>query len=124
MLISIDPNSAVAPYEQIRGQVTDLARSGELPTGMRLPTVRKLAGDLGLAVNTVGRAYRELETDRVIETRGRNGTFIAATGTAAHQEAAALAADYAAHAHRLGLAQEEATEAVLTAIRAAYHEPL
>ena len=124
MLIAIDPASAVAPYEQIRGQVTRMARSGALPTGMRLPTVRKLAGDLGLAVNTVGRAYRELEADRVIETRGRNGTFIAASGTAALQEAAALAADYAGHARRLGLTQDEAADAALTALRATYHEPL
>lgn len=124
MLITIDPAGAVAPFEQIRAQVTRLARSGELPAGLRLPTVRKLAGELGLAVNTVGRAYRELEADRVIETRGRNGTFIAASGTAAHQEAAAHAAEFAAHARRLGLTGGEAAEAALTAVRAAYHEPL
>ena len=59
--------------------------------GTRLPTVRELAGKLGLAVNTVARAYRELESAGVLETRGRFGTFVArvdpadtAMATAAH----------------------------------------
>ncbi len=66
-------------------------RDGRLPPGTRLPTVRELAGQLGLAVNTVARAYRELETAGVVETRGRFGTFVArvdpadaAMATAAH----------------------------------------
>nr|BBJ54824.1 hypothetical protein SAVMC3_74530 [Streptomyces avermitilis] len=59
-----------APYEQVRAQIAEQARSGELPVGYRLPTVRGLAESLGLAANTVAKAYRALESDGVIETRG------------------------------------------------------
>ncbi|MDX6240433.1 MAG: hypothetical protein QOG10_5253, partial [Kribbellaceae bacterium] len=61
MIISVDPGAAKPPYEQVKGQVEQLIRRGELAQGTRLPTVRQLAGDLGLAVNTVARAYKELE---------------------------------------------------------------
>ena len=75
-LIDIDASSAVAPYEQVRASVTALVRSGQLPAHTRLPAVRRLAVDLGLAANTVARAYRELEAAGVVETRGRLGTFV------------------------------------------------
>ncbi|HEY9437874.1 MAG TPA: GntR family transcriptional regulator, partial [Streptomyces sp.] len=80
--IVIDPDAASAPYEQVRTQISELARSGALPVGYRLPTVRGFAEELGLAANTVAKAYRALEADGVIETRGRNGTLIAAAGDA------------------------------------------
>ena len=53
---------------------------GDLAPGTRLPTVRQLAADLGLAANTVARAYRELEADGVIATYGRKGTFVRSDG--------------------------------------------
>ncbi|WP_377271999.1 GntR family transcriptional regulator [Peterkaempfera sp. SMS 1(5)a] len=118
--LSVDPSSPVPPYEQIRTRIAELARSGELPTGHRLPAVRALAAELGLAANTVARAYRELETDGVVETRGRHGTVIAAAGDAAQRHAAAAAADYARRALHLGLTQEEALRTAVTALRAAY----
>lgn len=64
-------------FDQLRTQVIDGVRDGALQPGSRLPTVRELAGQLGVAVNTVARAYRELESAAIIETRGRFGTFIA-----------------------------------------------
>lgn len=64
-------------FDQLRTQVIDGVRDGALPPGTRLPTVRELAGQLGVAVNTVARAYRELENAAIIETRGRFGTFVA-----------------------------------------------
>jgi DNA-binding transcriptional regulator YhcF (GntR family) len=118
--IIIDPASATAPFEQLRSQIADQARSGTLPVGHRLPTVRGLAEQLGLAANTVAKAYRALEADGVIETRGRNGTFIAAAGDAAAREAASAAADYAQRARRLGLDRDAARAAVEEALRAAY----
>lgn len=48
-----------------------------MPPGARLPTVRELAAELNMAVNTVARAYRELEGAGVVETRGRYGSFVA-----------------------------------------------
>ncbi|MGK5730163.1 GntR family transcriptional regulator [Streptomyces sp. URMC 124] len=118
--ITVDPDAAEPPYEQIRARIADRARSGELPVGFKLPTVRGLAEELGLAANTVAKAYRALETDGVIETRGRNGTFVAAPGDTAAREAAAAAAAFAARAHRLGLDHESARAAAEEALRAAY----
>ncbi|MFM9595343.1 GntR family transcriptional regulator [Streptomyces scabiei] len=111
-----------APYEQVRAQISEQARSGVLPVGYRLPTVRGLAEQLGLAANTVAKAYRALETDGVIETRGRNGTFVAAAGSAAEREAAAAAGAYAERVRRLGLDEAEALAVARDALRAAYAE--
>ncbi|MCM2576596.1 GntR family transcriptional regulator [Streptomyces meridianus] len=118
--ISVDPGSPEPPYEQVRAQLADQARSGALPVGYRLPTVRGMAEELGLAANTVAKAYRALESDGVIETRGRNGTFVAAAGEAAEREAAAAATAYAQRVHRLGLDRRAARAAVEEALRAAY----
>src|SRR6478752_8051391 len=85
-LTPLDPAASEPPYEQLRTQIAARVASGELAAGTRLPTVRALAGELRLAVNTVARVYRELETDGVVVTEGRRGTFgspsAAATGTA------------------------------------------
>ncbi|WP_351235959.1 GntR family transcriptional regulator [Streptomyces sp. NPDC002133] len=118
--IVIDTHSATAPYEQLRAQISGQARSGVLPVGYKLPTVRGLAEELGLAANTVAKAYRALEGDGVIETRGRNGTFIAAAGEAAERQAASAAQAYAEQVRRLGLSREDAAAAVEEALRAAY----
>lgn len=118
--LKIHIDEGAAPYEQVRAQIAEQARSGALPVGYRLPTVRGLAESLGLAPNTVAKAYRALETDGVIETRGRNGTFVAAAGSAAEREAALAARAYADRVLRLGLSQEQAAAAVREALRAAY----
>lgn len=118
--ITIDPAAPEAPYEQLRAQIAARARSGDLPAGYKLPTVRGLAGELGLAVNTVAKAYRALETDGVIETRGRHGTFVAAAGDAAAREASEAAQSYAHRARRLGLDRTAAQAAVEDALRAVY----
>ncbi|MYS20529.1 DNA-binding transcriptional regulator YhcF, GntR family [Streptomyces sp. DvalAA-14] len=117
--IVIDQDAATAPYEQLRAQVAREARAGGLPVGYKLPTVRGLAEQLGLAANTVAKAYRALEADGVIETRGRNGTYIAA-GDSSAREAAAAAAAYVERTRRLGLDREAARAAVEEALRAAY----
>ncbi|ATW47761.1 GntR family transcriptional regulator [Streptomyces peucetius] len=118
--IAIDADASDAPYEQLRAQISEQARSGALPAGYRLPTVRGLAQELGLAANTVAKAYRALESDGVIETRGRNGTFVAAAGDAAARRAAEAAAEFATQARRLGLSREAAREAAEAAVRAVY----
>ncbi len=74
--IAIDLGSAVPVFEQIRAQLAGLIGVGELTGGTRLPTVRALAADLGVAVNTVGRAYSELEAAGLISTRRRLGTVV------------------------------------------------
>lgn len=118
----MDQHSTTAPYEQLRAQISESARSGELPVGYKLPTVRGLAEDLGLAANTVAKAYKALEGDGVIETRGRNGTFVAAASDAASRLAATAAAAYVTEARRLGLSREAAESAVAEAIRATFDD--
>ncbi|WP_051451368.1 GntR family transcriptional regulator [Actinospica robiniae] len=117
MLIRVDAAAATPPYEQVRAQLAALVRSGSLLVGTRLPTVRRLAEDLGLAVNTVARSYKELEADGVIETRGRHGTFVAAL-TDAQREAAEAAAAYVERVRRLGISDEEAARLIATALNA------
>ncbi|MBV2367242.1 GntR family transcriptional regulator [Streptomonospora nanhaiensis] len=115
--IRIDPSSKVPPYEQIRSSVANAAARGELPVGYKLPTVRALAEQLKVAVNTVARAYRELEQAGVVETRGRSGTFIAANGDEQRAEAVAAARAYAGVISKLGLERDEALDIVRAALR-------
>ncbi|MFC7328571.1 GntR family transcriptional regulator [Marinactinospora rubrisoli] len=115
--IRIDPASKTPPYEQIRQAVANAAASGDLAVGYKLPTVRALAEELSVAVNTAARAYRELEQAGVVETRGRSGTFIAAGGDRQRAEALAAARGYAEVISRLGLEPSEALDIVTAALR-------
>jgi DNA-binding transcriptional regulator YhcF (GntR family) len=120
LTLAIDAEADDPPYEQLRAQIAAQARAGTLPVGHRLPTVRGLARELGLAANTVAKAYRALEEDGVILTRGRNGTFVAPAGDAAAREAAEAAQTYARRVRRLGLDRDAAHAAVVEALRALY----
>ncbi|MCI1260859.1 MAG: GntR family transcriptional regulator [Tetrasphaera jenkinsii] len=102
MRLSVDPGLAVAAYEQIVAQIRDAVDRGELATGTKLPTVRQLAGDLGLATNTVARAYRELESTGVVTTNRRNGTVVSAAPAAAPNPEVEAAAVLFVHAARRG----------------------
>lgn len=78
--ITVDLRSAIPVYEQIRGQLAGHIAAGELTGGARLPTVRALAADLGVAVNTVGRAYSELEAAGLVASRRKLGTVVLGGG--------------------------------------------
>lgn len=106
--VTIDPQSTVSASEQLRTQILAGVQSGRLAAGDKLPTVRGLADQLGLAANTVAKAYRALEKDEVIETRGRNGSFVSASGDSTHRQAQLAAAAYADRITTLGLAPSEA----------------
>ena len=117
--LTIDADSGTAPFEQVRTQIAAAVAAGQLSAGTKLPTVRQLAADLGLAANTVARAYRELEADAVIATHGRRGTFVRSEVVdepTAHSSAAdtarAAAADYVHTLRRLGLSSQEALRLV------------
>lgn len=116
--LTIDPHDSAPPSEQVRRGIIDAVERGELTPGERLPTVRALAEELSLAVNTVAKAYRALETDHIIETRGRNGTFVAASGDAPRQEAQRAALQYADRIRRLGLPLDDALSIVAAALSA------
>jgi len=115
-LIDVDPSSPVAPYDQVRARVTELVRSGRLPAHTRLPAVRRLAVDLGLAANTVARAYRELEAAGVVETRGRLGTFVLPPDEGTRDEGRAAAAEYARRTAELGISPERALDLARAAL--------
>ncbi|ORW74779.1 GntR family transcriptional regulator [Mycobacterium saskatchewanense] len=107
----VDVKAGRPLFDQLRNQVIDGVREGTLPPGTRLPTVRELAGQLGVAANTVARAYRELESAAFIETRGRFGTFVARYDPTDAAMAAA-AREYVRVARDLGLGKEDAVRYV------------
>lgn len=115
-MLVIDPSLPTPPFEQIKAQIVAQRASGELPPGHRLPPVRTLAAELGLAPNTVARAYRELERDGVIETRGRHGSFVTATAQSAEKAAAAAAREYAAIMRRLEIDDNRAVSLLRAAL--------
>ena len=114
--IRVDHDAPVPPYEQVRTRIADLAATGALPAGTKLPPVRRLAADLGLAANTVARAYRELEQAGLVQTRGRAGTVITARAARVPAEAQKAAARYAERARQLGVPPEAALELVRAAL--------
>nr|PZN29894.1 MAG: GntR family transcriptional regulator [Actinomycetota bacterium] len=116
MTIVVDKGSPVPPYEQIRAQLARSITERRLPVGARLPTIRQLARDLGLALNTVARAYRELEQAGLVETRGRSGTFVTPAGDASRERVRQAASEYAATALRCGIDAREALEIVRAAL--------
>lgn len=114
----VDSSSAVPPFEQVRLQLARQINQGDLPVGTKLPTVRRLAADLGIAANTVARAYRELEAAGLLETRGRAGTFVAAGGDRNKSKAAAAAAEYVRTVDALGIERKQAIDIVHAALTA------
>jgi DNA-binding transcriptional regulator YhcF (GntR family) len=121
VIITVDPNSPTPPFEQIRIAIRQLVATGALPVGSRLPTVRRLAADLGIAPGTVGRAFRELEVEGILESRGRHGTHV--KGPPRRPQAAErgrrirdAAAAYAAVAAELSIDPETAVDHVRHAL--------
>lgn len=115
-MIIVDSTSFVPPYEQIRAQLAAEIANGTLAAGARLPTVRRMAEDLGVAVNTVARAYRELEAAELVETRGRGGTTVTAGGDRTRERVVDAARQYASFAREVGLSPQEAHSIVRAAL--------
>ncbi len=76
MEIIINTSNSVPVFAQLIEQIKNAVLSGELSPGTALPSIRQLANDLELNHNTVAKAYRLLERDSVIQTRGYRGTVI------------------------------------------------
>ena len=113
--VTVDVLDPTPPYEQLRRQLADLIGSGVLSPGDRMPPVRQLAADLGLAVGTVARTYRELEQAGYVRSRRGGGTRVATTAPSPPTPKRALeeaAAAYLDRARALGLSPEDAVEAV------------
>ncbi len=82
MHFRIDPKRSRPPSEQIAERVRFAVAAGELAPGDRLPSVRVLAVDALVNPNTIGKAWRELEREGVIESRAGDGVFVAANAAA------------------------------------------
>lgn len=119
--ITLDPASTTPPYEQVRRQLAELIETGQLPEGTRLPPVRQLAGDLELAPGTVARAYSELESAGLVETRRGGGTIVAPRPQLSTKELqsrlAERARQYLSDTRRLGVSDAEALAAVKREMR-------
>ncbi|MBT2502003.1 GntR family transcriptional regulator [Curtobacterium sp. ISL-83] len=111
-LVALDAGGRVPPFEQVRSQIAAQIAAGYLVDGERLPSVRGLAEELGLAAGTVAKAYQLLEESGLVETARGAGTRVvrpvsvpAPVTEAAHALAVAareagLSADQAAAALR------------------------
>lgn len=114
--IVVDPDNGLAPWRQIHQQLNHLIRAGALGVDQRLPTVRQLARDLGVAPGTVARVYRELETAGLIRTARGKGTLVADTPSTPTGPAVAVAAKvYADIAAAAGATRDDAVTALLVA---------
>lgn len=76
-MFTIDECSGLPAYEQLQQQIIEQIRNGLLAAGASLPTVRGLSVELGLAPNTVAKAYKALEQEGYLLTAGRRGTVVA-----------------------------------------------
>lgn len=121
MKIRIDRTSRVPASEQVRDAIAARIRSGRLAPGRRIPPVRVLAAELGLAPNTVAKAYRELETAGFLVGRGRRGTFVAEVlpESPGDVEAAlqTAARAFARRVRQLGVRRDDAVAAIEQALR-------
>ena len=113
-IFTVDPHSGVPIYLQLIEQVKRSVALGVLTAGEQLPTVKQLALDLTINANTVGRVYRELERDGVIETSPGRGSFVRDNGgvgraTRAASDVAAAALDTAVReAKSIGIGADDA----------------
>ena len=108
MHISIDSSDSTPIYEQLVSALKALINRGEIKTGDELPSVRQLAQDLGVNLNTVARAYRELARLGVLSVRqGRGVSVVGVKGRA----------DEAARAELRKMAARLANEALFRGIR-------
>ncbi|MFB9377404.1 GntR family transcriptional regulator [Kineococcus gynurae] len=117
--VTVDADSAVPVYEQLRRQVTTLVTTGALRPGDRLPAARTLAADLGLALGTVQRAYRELEAAGTVASRRRTGTVVTA-GVEVEEDVRWAAEGFVERALSSGLTPEQAMDVVRGALARAH----
>lgn len=113
-----DPTPA---YEQLRRQLVALILSGAVAPGERLPPLRQLASDLGLAVGTVARTYRELESAGLVASRRGAGTRVlprtgAPPDAPLGQALRTSAEELVQRARRLGASDEQVLGAVTDAL--------
>jgi GntR family transcriptional regulator len=122
MQISINEGLPEPVFLQLSTQIREAVKTGELKPDTPLPTIRQLAAELQINPNTVAKAYRLLERDGVIETRGGKGSFIHREGrkhsrTDISTQAAPLLAQTVAALRALGLTDSEIRNAFASVMR-------
>ncbi len=127
MDLEIDDSSAEAVYEQIVRQIQQGVRHGTLAPGMPLPSIRQFADDLALNHNTVAKAYKILEQNRVIRTAGRKGTFISADAASHvdsrnHQDAQLMMEELVRVLHDKGLSAAQINDACALAVASIFDD--
>jgi len=93
MKISIQTNIATPVFQQIVDQVHFAISAGELLPGARLPSIRSVATDLGIAPNTVAKAYRQLEFRSLVTAHDRSGYSVLEAATDSRYQARGVSAD-------------------------------
>jgi GntR family transcriptional regulator len=83
MQITVDANDGRPIYRQVADEIKTLIASGALREGAQLPPVRQLAADLGVNLNTIATAYRDLQTEGLITVRHGSGAVVSSRKTAA-----------------------------------------
>ena len=118
MIIHLDTASPVPVFEQLRQQIERLIASGQLRTGTKLPTIRQLSHDLGVARGTVNKVYDALARDGLVETAGRHGTIVLdkSQSTLSSKDLDAAADTLAVVARQLGLDHDTAHAALDAAL--------
>ena len=121
MELTVEIDSPVPVYEQIRAQVTEIVESGRLGARAPLPSVRQLASDLQIAPGTVARAYQELESGGIVTCSRWAGTRVADITPVERAERRRrvdeLATRMVAASRRLGAGDDEIAAALTRAMR-------
>lgn len=85
-LLTIDTESRTPIYEQLANGLKGMIARGELREGVTLPPVRQMAADLGVNLNTVAVAYRQLQSEGLITVRHGSGAVVSSRTTSEQSE--------------------------------------
>jgi GntR family transcriptional regulator len=119
MYITIDESDRRPVYRQVADEIKGLIARGELREGMALPPVRQVADDLGVNLNTIAAAYRELQKEGLLKVKHGSGALVSARQVTQQNDAELRKALRASLAHLAltGLPRSEIVEIVNEEIR-------
>jgi GntR family transcriptional regulator len=86
MFLAIDTAARTPMYQQVADGIRALIARGDLKPGSPLPPVRQLAADLGVNLNTIAVAYRELQSEGLLTVKHGSGAIVASRTTTEHTD--------------------------------------